>query len=170
MNSQAISTTSRPLVAVIGARFCGLATACELGKHGAHTTVLECDGGVGGLAGSFLVGGTRLERFYHHWFTNDVHVMRLIKELGQANRVLRRPYALACTTPTTSSNSRHRSTSYASRRCRCATASGSGCWRGACRTGTTSKTGRPRTDCGNWSASACTESYGNLSCNGGSAP
>ena len=91
MNSRATSTASRPHVAVIGAGFCGLAAAYELGKHGVRATVLECDDNVGGLAGSFLVGGTRLEKFYHHWFTNDVHVMRLIEELEQTDQVLRRP-------------------------------------------------------------------------------
>ena len=91
MNNRAKSTPSRPHVVVIGAGFCGLAAAYELGKHGVRATVLECDDSVGGLAGSFQVGGTRLEKFYHHWFTNDVHVMRLIEELGQADRVLRRP-------------------------------------------------------------------------------
>ena len=91
MNSRATSTASRPHVVVIGAGFCGLAAAYEFGKHGVRTTVLECDDNVGGLAGGFLVGETRLEKFYHHWFTNDVHVMRLIEELGQADRVLLRP-------------------------------------------------------------------------------
>lgn len=91
MSSRAMSTSFRPHVVVIGAGFCGLAAAYELGKHGIRTAVLECDDNVGGLAGSFLVGGTRLEKFYHHWFTNDVHVMRLIEELEQTDRVLRRP-------------------------------------------------------------------------------
>ena len=85
------SSPAQPHVVVIGAGFCGLAAAYELGKCGVRTTVLECDDNVGGLAGGFLVGGTRLEKFYHHWFTNDVHVMRLIEELGQADRVLLRP-------------------------------------------------------------------------------
>ena len=91
MSSRAMSTSFRLHVVVIGAGFCSLAAAYELGKHGVRTTVLECDDDVGGLAGSFLVGGTRLEKFYHHWFTNDVHVMRLIEELEQTDRVLRRP-------------------------------------------------------------------------------
>ena len=91
MSSRAMSTSFRPHVVVIGAGFCGLAAAYELGKHGVRATVLECDDDVGGLAGSFLVGGTRLEKFYHHWFTNDVHVMRLIEELEQTDQVLRRP-------------------------------------------------------------------------------
>ena len=73
-----------------GAGFCGLAAAYELGQRDVRMTVPEGDDDTGGRAGNFLVGGPRLEKFSHHWFTNDVHVMRLIEELGQANRVRRR--------------------------------------------------------------------------------
>ena len=83
---------SRPLVAVIGGGFCGLAAAWELGRRGLRATVLERDAEIGGLAGSFTAGGARLEKFYHHWFTSDVHVMELVEELGQsAEVVLRSP-------------------------------------------------------------------------------
>ena len=81
----------RPHVAVIGAGFCGLATAYELGRNGIRATVLERDPEVGGLAGSFDIGGTRLEKFYHHWFTSDTHVTRLVDELGTSDRVVLRP-------------------------------------------------------------------------------
>ena len=81
----------RPHVVVIGGGFCGLAAAYELGRRGIRATVLECDAEVGGLAGTFTAGGTRLEKFYHHWFTNDVHVMDLVAELGQSDQVLTRP-------------------------------------------------------------------------------
>ena len=74
---------SRPQVAVIGGGFCGLAAAYELGRRGIRAAVLEADPEVGGLAGSFPAGGARLEKFYHHWFTSDVHVMRLIEELAR---------------------------------------------------------------------------------------
>ena len=75
----------------MGAGFCGLAAAYELGRCGIRVTVLEQENEIGGLAGSFIAGGAKLEKFYHHWFTNDVHMMNLIKELGQADRVLLRP-------------------------------------------------------------------------------
>ena len=79
-----------PHVVVIGAGYCGLATAYELGRLGVRATVLEQEAGVGGLAGSFAVGDTRLEKFYHHWFNHDTDVMRLIDELGlTAQRQLR---------------------------------------------------------------------------------
>jgi protoporphyrinogen oxidase len=78
-------------VMVIGAGFAGLAAAWELVRRGLRVTVCEADQEVGGLAGSFEVGGTRLEKFYHHWFTSDTHVVDLVKELGQADQVLHRP-------------------------------------------------------------------------------
>jgi protoporphyrinogen oxidase len=80
-----------PHVGVIGAGFCGLAAAYELGRRGVRATVFEADAEIGGLAGSFRVGDVRLERFYHHWFNNDRHVMSLIGELGRKDRVLLRP-------------------------------------------------------------------------------
>jgi protoporphyrinogen oxidase len=80
--------TSRAHVIVIGGGFCGLSAAYELAKSGVSVTVLEADDIPGGLAGSFLVGGIRLEKFYHHWFNNDLHVMRLIEELGLQDQVL----------------------------------------------------------------------------------
>lgn len=78
-------------VTVVGGGFTGLAVAYELVKKGIHVTILEAEGEVGGLAASFDVGGTRLERFYHHWFTNDVAVMQLIDELGMREHVAINP-------------------------------------------------------------------------------
>lgn len=86
-----MSLDRRPHVAVIGAGFTGLAAAWELIRQGVSVTVLEADDEVGGLAGSFPVGGTRLEKFYHHWFTSDTHVTEMVRELGTESRVLYRP-------------------------------------------------------------------------------
>lgn len=80
-----------PHTIVIGAGFCGLAAAYELTKRGIRVTVLETDSEIGGLAGSFSVNGTRLEKFYHHWFNSDQHIIGLIHELGAGNEVVMRP-------------------------------------------------------------------------------
>lgn len=82
---------SRQQFAVIGAGFAGLAAAWELVRAGHDVVVIECDDEVGGLAGSFPVGGTRLEKFYHHWFTNDLHISDLVRELGTEGSVVYRP-------------------------------------------------------------------------------
>jgi len=75
-------------VVVVGGGFSGLAAAYELGRRGVRATVVESDEGLGGLAGSFDVGGGRLEKFYHHWFTSDRHVTELVEELGAAGSVV----------------------------------------------------------------------------------
>ncbi|HUR94003.1 MAG TPA: NAD(P)/FAD-dependent oxidoreductase [Gemmatimonadales bacterium] len=81
----------QPHVVVIGGGFTGLAAAWELAGRGVRVTLCEADPELGGLAGSFEVGGTRLEKFYHHWFTNDRHVIDLVHELDRDDQVLHRP-------------------------------------------------------------------------------
>lgn len=80
-------STDKSAVTIIGGGFTGLTAAYELLKHGVPVTVLEAEPEVGGLAGAFDVGGEKLDRFYHHWFTNDLEVMGLIDELGLNDRV-----------------------------------------------------------------------------------
>ena len=74
-------------VTIVGAGFTGLSIAYELAKLGVRVTVLEAENEVGGLASSFNVNGTQLEKFYHIWFTNDSELMRLIDELGLTDGV-----------------------------------------------------------------------------------
>jgi len=75
-------------VAIVGAGFTGLSAALELARNGFKVTVIEKDCEPGGLAGSFTVGGRRLEKFYHHWFTSDHHIMSLVRSLGREHDVL----------------------------------------------------------------------------------
>lgn len=86
-----MSLTHTTRVAVVGGGFTGLAAAYELAKQGIAVTVLEAEPEIGGLAAAFDVEGEKLERFYHHWFTNDVEIMRLIDELGLNERVVINP-------------------------------------------------------------------------------
>lgn len=78
-------------VAIVGGGFSGLAAAYEFACAGKRVVVIEKDAELGGLAGGFKVGEHVLEKFYHHWFSNDVHVMRLISEMGLESNVLLRP-------------------------------------------------------------------------------
>ncbi len=78
-------------IAIIGGGFTGLTAAYELAKQGIPVTVLEAESEIGGLAAAFDVGGEKLDRFYHHWFTNDIHVMQLIEELGLQEKVTINP-------------------------------------------------------------------------------
>lgn len=69
-------------VTVIGAGFTGLTAAYELAKDGLQVNILEAESVIGGLAAAFHAGGERIDRFYHHWFTNDTDAIDLISELG----------------------------------------------------------------------------------------
>ncbi|MCR9125095.1 MAG: NAD(P)/FAD-dependent oxidoreductase [Rhodobacteraceae bacterium] len=86
-----MTATPQPSAIVIGAGFAGLSAAYELARAGHAVTVLEASDTVGGLAGAFETGGERLDRFYHHWFTNDLEVMDLIAELGLRDQVIVNP-------------------------------------------------------------------------------
>ena len=74
-------------VTIVGGGFSGLAAAYELASKGVRVILLEAESDIGGLAAAFEVGGQKLDRFYHHWFTNDLEVMELIDELGLQARV-----------------------------------------------------------------------------------
>lgn len=79
-----------PRVAVIGAGATGLAAAYDLVRKGAAVHVYEAGAEVGGLAAGFRDDSWdwSLEKFYHHWFSNDDSVLGLIKELGAWDRVI----------------------------------------------------------------------------------
>lgn len=82
-----MNLTHKTQVTIVGGGFTGLTIAYELAKNGISVTVLEAEVEIAGLAAAFNVGGEKLDRFYHHWFTNDMEVMQLIDELGLNDRV-----------------------------------------------------------------------------------
>lgn len=85
------SSDGKPHVVVIGAGFTGLAAAYEISCKGIPVIVLEKDDQIGGLAGSFPVRGQLLEKFYHHWFKSDEHVIQLARELNCEGHLMHRP-------------------------------------------------------------------------------
>ena len=79
-------------VVIVGGGFTGLTAAYELSKRGYSVNVVETDLTPGGLAGTFeFADGVKLEKFYHHWFNNDVHVPALVAELGMTGDVITLP-------------------------------------------------------------------------------
>lgn len=75
---------------VIGGGFTGLSAAYKLAKSGKRVAVVEQDSSLGGLAGCFEVQGTKLEKFYHHWFNHDHFVLDLVHELGLGSKLVYR--------------------------------------------------------------------------------
>ncbi len=74
-------------VGIIGAGAAGLAAAYEFGKQGHTALVYESAPFVGGQASTFDVGGARLEKGYHHWFTSDTDILDLTEEIGLGDRI-----------------------------------------------------------------------------------
>jgi len=77
-------------VAVIGAGIGGLSAAYDLIQAGRQVTIYEASDHVGGLAAGFKEPhwDWTVERFYHHWFQTDQHILGLIEELGWRDQVL----------------------------------------------------------------------------------
>ncbi len=77
-------------IAIIGAGFTGMAAAYDLTKAGHKVTIFEAADYVGGLASGFKEPGWdwSVEKYYHHWFASDMHMLGLIKELGWEDKVL----------------------------------------------------------------------------------
>lgn len=69
-------------VAVIGGGFTGLVAARNLVAAGHHVTIYESGAELGGLAASFQIAGSALEKAYHHLFNTDTDILSLVNELG----------------------------------------------------------------------------------------
>lgn len=71
-------------IAIIGAGFTGLTAGFRLQQSGHDVTVYEKKDRPGGMSSGFKEKAWEwtLEEYYHHWFTNDAHVLRLAREIG----------------------------------------------------------------------------------------
>lgn len=84
-------------VGIIGAGIGGMAAAYDLIRAGHKVSIFEASNQVGGLASGFKEPewDWSVEKFYHHWFATDRHILSLIDELGWRNQVIfRRPYTV----------------------------------------------------------------------------
>jgi len=77
-------------IAIIGAGYAGMSAALDLKKAGHEVTIYESAEYVGGLASGFKEPhwDWSVEKFYHHWFQSDNHMLGLIKELGLDDKVI----------------------------------------------------------------------------------
>jgi len=84
-------------IAIIGAGISGLSAAYDLARAGHKVTMYEVENYIGGLAAGFKEPGWdwSVERYYHHWFQTDRHILGLIDELGWRDKVrFPRPYTV----------------------------------------------------------------------------
>ena len=77
-------------IAIIGAGYAGMSAAYDLRKAGHNVTIYESANYVGGLASGFKEPhwDWSVEKFYHHWFQSDNHMLGLIRELGLEDKVI----------------------------------------------------------------------------------
>jgi protoporphyrinogen oxidase len=77
-------------IAIIGAGATGLPAAYDLAGAGHDVVVYEAGEQVGGLAAGFKADhwDWTLEKFYHHWFRSDAHILRLADDLGCRDKVI----------------------------------------------------------------------------------
>jgi protoporphyrinogen oxidase len=71
-------------IGIIGAGAAGLGAAFDLSKKGHKVVVYESAPFIGGQASTIPVGGSPLERGYHHLFTNDQAILDLMADLDIA--------------------------------------------------------------------------------------
>ena len=74
-------------IAVTGAGLTGLAAGCRLARKGHDVTVFEEAPQAGGLASAFKAGSENLDKFYHHVFTSDLHLLNLLGELSLSDKL-----------------------------------------------------------------------------------
>ena len=78
-------------ICIIGGGMTGLTAAYRLSKNqDFQVYVYEKDTYLGGLASSYKVGHTQLDKFYHHWFSNDQFALDLVRELKLSNYLVKK--------------------------------------------------------------------------------
>jgi len=76
-------------ILVIGGGFTGLTAAYRLSRErDLSITLVEHADQLGGLAAGFPLGGTSLEKTYHHLFLTDTAILDLVAELGLQEKLI----------------------------------------------------------------------------------
>ncbi|MGO9119236.1 MAG: NAD(P)/FAD-dependent oxidoreductase [Desulfomonilaceae bacterium] len=74
-------------VIIIGAGITGLTAAYHLVKRGSRVKIIEASLHVGGLAGSLLIDGKPIEKYYHFICRGDDDLLDFINELGLVDKL-----------------------------------------------------------------------------------
>ena len=76
-------------ILIVGGGFTGLTAALRLSvDKNFSITLVESSNQLGGLAAGFPLGGTSLEKTYHHLFLTDTSILALVKELGLQEKLI----------------------------------------------------------------------------------
>ncbi len=74
-------------VIIIGAGITGIAAALRLLEQGYRVTVVDASPEVGGLAGSVILDGVPIDRYYHFICREDRDLIKFVKELGLEDKL-----------------------------------------------------------------------------------
>ena len=74
-------------IAVLGGGPMGLAAAFQLVEQGYKPVLFEADDRVGGMTACFDFSGIQIERFYHFHCTSDTGFLKMLDELGIADKM-----------------------------------------------------------------------------------
>jgi protoporphyrinogen oxidase len=76
-------------ILIIGGGFTGLTAAYKLSREPDFSvTLVEGSDHLGGLAAGFPLGGTTLEKAYHHLFLTDTYILKLVEELDLTGKLM----------------------------------------------------------------------------------
>jgi len=75
-------------IAIVGGGLTGLSAAYYLSKKSHQLTLFEKEEQLGGLAAGAKIGGTFVDKYYHHIFAGDRLLIDLIKEVGLGGRLV----------------------------------------------------------------------------------
>jgi protoporphyrinogen oxidase len=76
-------------ILIVGGGFTGLTAALRLAADkNLAITLVESSPQLGGLAAGFPLGGTSLEKTYHHLFLTDTSILNLARELGLQDKLM----------------------------------------------------------------------------------
>src|SRR3989338_11340063 len=75
-------------IGIVGGGLAGLTSAYKLSKQGANVTLFEKESGLGGLAGVVRIDNFLIEKYYHHIFTTDFEIIKLIDEIGLKDKLM----------------------------------------------------------------------------------
>lgn len=72
---------------IVGGGPAGAVAALDLARKGHRVTLVEAADRLGGLVASLEVGGTPVERYYHHVFPQERTIQALLDDLGLGDRL-----------------------------------------------------------------------------------
>ncbi len=82
-------------VCILGGGLSGLISGKILSENGFEVKVIEKEDVLGGLARSFEIDGFKIPVFYHHIFSHDKETLKVIKEVGLRNDLIKKKIKMA---------------------------------------------------------------------------